>query len=299
MPENSPDLTLVQATSPVPAQALAHRQFAHLRLHTEFSINDGLVTIKKNLERLVSKGELSQESAQASISRISVIETLEELKDSFLVIEAIIEDREEKNKLFQQLSAHCGGQTILASNTSSIPITEIASNTSHPENVIGLHFMNPVPLMQGVEIIRGLKTSEDTYHKTQKFIRNLLKEPIYSSDRAGFVINRMLMPFINEAITIVGEGTSTIEDVDKGAMHCLNHSMGPLVLSDLIGNDTTHHILSVLENELGERFKPAPLLTRLVDAGLYGNKCGAGFYLWKQNKPQKVNHDLERYLKME
>jgi len=262
-------------------------------------IQDGLVTIKKNLERLVSKEELSQELAQASIARISHIDTLEGLQDSFLIIEAIIEDCKEKNKLFQQLSAHCDGQTILASNTSSIPITEIASNTSHPQNVIGLHFMNPVPLMHGVEIIRGLKTSEDTYHKAQKFIRNLLKEPIYSSDRAGFVINRMLMPFINEAITIVGEGTSTIEDVDKGAMHCLNHSMGPLVLSDLIGNDTTHHILSVLENELGERFKPAPLLTRLVEAGLYGNKCGAGFYLWKQNKPQRVNHDLERYLKME
>ncbi|GJL77841.1 MAG: 3-hydroxybutyryl-CoA dehydrogenase [Nitrospinaceae bacterium] len=259
----------------------------------------GLVTIKKNLERLASKGELSQESAQASIARVSIIETLEGLQDSFLIIEAIIEDREEKNKLFKQLSAHCDGQTILASNTSSIPITEIASNTSHPENVIGLHFMNPVPLMHGVEIIRGLKTSEDACHKTQKFVRNLLKEPIYSSDRAGFVINRMLMPFINEAITVVGEGTSTIEDVDNGAIHCLNHSMGPLVLSDLIGNDTTHHILSVLEDELGERFKPAPLLTRLVEAGLYGNKCGTGFYLWKQNKPQKVNHDLERYLKME
>lgn len=259
----------------------------------------GPATIKKNLERLVSKGELAQESAHASISRIFNIESLEELQDSFLIIEAVIEDRDEKNKLFKQLSVSCNDQAILASNTSSIPITEIASNTSHPENVIGLHFMNPVPLMPGVEIIRGLKTSEDTYHKTQKFVRNLLKEPIYSSDRAGFVINRMLMPFINEAIMIVEEGTSAIEDVDNGAIHCLNHSMGPLILSDLIGNDTTHHILTVLENELGERFKPAPLLTRLVEAGFYGNKCGAGFYLWKQNKPQNVNSDLKRYLKME
>ncbi len=259
----------------------------------------GLALIKKNLERLVSKGELTQEAAQTAISRISNIGSLEELQDSFLIIEAIIEDRGEKNKLFKQLSAHCDGQAILASNTSSIPITEIAAHTSHPENVIGLHFMNPVPLMPGVEIIRGLKTSDDTYHKTRKFVRNLLKEPIYSSDRAGFVINRMLMPFINEAIMIVEEGTSTIEDVDKGAVHCLNHSMGPLILSDLIGNDTTHHILTVLENELGGRFKPAPLLTRLVEAGFYGNKCGAGFYLWQQNKPQKVNNDLKRYLKME
>lgn len=262
-------------------------------------IQVGLAIIKKNLERLASKGDLTQESAQASISRISNIESLEELQDSFLIIEAIIEDRDEKNKLFKQLSAHCNEEAILASNTSSIPITEIASNTSRPENVIGLHFMNPVPLISGVEIIRGLKTSEDTYYKTQNFARNLLKEPIYSSDRAGFVINRILMPFINEAIMIVGEGTSTIEDVDKGAVHCLNHSMGPLILSDLIGNDTTHHILSVLEKELGERFKPAPLLDRLVEAGFYGNKCGAGFYLWKQNKPQKVNDDLKRYLKME
>ncbi len=261
-------------------------------------IQTGLVTIKKNLERLVSKNELTQESAKAAMSKVSHIETLESLHDSFIIIEAIIEDCEEKSKLFKLLSTHCNEKAIFASNTSSIPITEIASDTSHPENVIGLHFMNPVPLMNGVEIIRGLKTSEDTYHKVQKFVQSLLKEPIYSSDRAGFVINRMLMPLINEAIMMVEEGTSTIEDVDKGAIHCLNHSMGPLILSDLIGNDTTHHILTVLENELGERFKPAPLLTRLVEAGFYGNKCGAGFYLWKKNKPQKVNSDLKRYLKM-
>ncbi len=257
----------------------------------------GLEIIKKHLQKLVDKGELEPGLAQSAGEKISVTNELDGVADSFFIVEAITEEREQKKDLFQKLDQLCGSSAVLASNTSSIPITELASVTGHPENVIGMHFMNPVPLMPGVEIIKGLKTSEETYQKTRQLAKRLAKQPVYSSDKAGFVINRILMPLINEAVRIVEEGTSTVEDVDNGAKFCLNHPLGPLALSDIIGNDTTHHILSVMEGELGERFKPASLLTRMVDAGLLGNKTGAGFYLWKDNKPQEVNGQLLKYLK--
>lgn len=257
----------------------------------------GLKIIQKSLQKLVDKEELEKGVAESAGKNVSVINDLEAAADSFFVVEAITEQREEKKALFQKLGELCGSSTVLASNTSSIPITELASVTRHPENVIGMHFMNPVPLMPGVEIIKGLKTSEETYRKTIKLAKQFSKQPVYSSDKAGFVINRILMPLINEAIHVVEEGTSTVEDVDNGAKYCLNHPLGPLALSDVIGNDTTHHILSVIEGELGERFKPASLLTWMVGAGLLGNKTGAGFYLWVDNKPQQVNGQLLKYLK--
>jgi len=257
----------------------------------------GLEIIKKSLQKLVEKGEIEKDLAQSADEKISAANDLDGVADSFFIVEAITEEREAKKALFQKLDQLCGASAVLASNTSSIPITELASVTRHPENVVGMHFMNPVPLMPGVEIIKGMRTSEKTYQKTRQLAEQLSKRPVYSSDKAGFVINRILMPLINEAIHVVEEGTSTIEDVDNGAKYCLNHPLGPLALSDVIGNDTTHHILSVIEDELGERFKPASLLTWMVDAGLLGNKTGAGFYLWMDNKPQEVNEQLLKYLK--
>lgn len=257
----------------------------------------GLRAIKINLDKLVHKGKLEKDTAEKITERIVIAAELDEVVGSYFLIEAVREDREEKIKIFKECDALCGEHAVMASNTSSIPITDIAAGTNHPENVIGMHFMNPVPFMHGVEIIRGLKTSDKTYSKTLKLAEDLSKKPVHSSDKAGFVINRVLMPLINEAIAVVEEGTSTIEDVDNGAIYCLNHSLGPLTLSDLIGNDTTHHILSVLHRELGERFKPAPLLTRMVEAGLLGNKTGAGFYMWQDNKPKEVNKELSDYLK--
>ena len=257
----------------------------------------GLEIIQKSLQKLVDKGELEKGVAESAGKNVSVADVLDEVAGCFFIVEAITEQREQKRDLFQKLDQLCGASAVLASNTSSIPITELASVTRHPENVIGMHFMNPVPLMPGVEIIKGLKTSEETYRKTIKLAEQLSKRPVYSSDKAGFVINRILMPLINEAIHVVEEGTSTVEDVDNGAKYCLNHPLGPLALSDVIGNDTTHHILSVIEGELGERFKPASLLTWMVGAGLLGNKTGAGFYLWVDNKPQQVNGQLLKYLK--
>lgn len=253
--------------------------------------------INRALDKLAEKGKIEKDDAREISARITAAANFDDLSDSYFVIEAIIEDSEEKKKLFEKLDTLCGETVVMASNTSSIPITDLASQTSHPENVIGMHFMNPVPVMPGVEIIRGLKTSDETYRKTIRLAEDFLKTPVRSADRAGFVINRIVMPMINEAIAVVEEGTSTIDDVDKGAVHCLNHPLGPLALSDLIGNDTTHHILSVLEQELGEKFKPAPLLTRMVEAGLYGNKSGAGFYIWKDNKPLEANGEILNYLK--
>jgi 3-hydroxybutyryl-CoA dehydrogenase len=258
---------------------------------------NGLEIIKRSLQKLVEKRELEKGLAESAGKKISAANDLDGVADSFFIVEAITEEREAKKALFQKLDQLCDASAVLASNTSSIPITELASVTHHPENVIGMHFMNPVPLMPGVEIIKGLKTSEKTYQKTRQLAEQFSKQPVYSSDKAGFVINRILMPLINEAIHVVEEGTSTVEDVDNGAKYCLNHPLGPLALSDVIGNDTTHHILSVIEDELGERFKPASLLTWMVDAGLLGNKTGAGFYLWMDNKPQEVNEQLLKYLK--
>ncbi len=263
----------------------------------EGAAEKGRETIKKRLQKLVDKGELEKNRAKSAGEKISVENILDGVAGSFFVIEAITEERGHKKALFQKLDQICGASTILASNTSSIPISELASMTRHPENVVGMHFMNPVPLMLGVEIIKGLMTSEETYRQTVKLVEKFSKQPVYSSDKAGFVVNRILMPLINEAIRVVEEETSTVEDVDNGAKYCLNHPLGPLALSDLIGNDTTHHILSVIEDELGERFKPASLLTRMVEAGLLGNKTGAGFYLWMDNKPQEVNGQLLKLLK--
>ncbi len=280
------------------AQVAAQAGFQVLLFDSrEGAAKEGWNLIKGQLEKLVEKGELEKDHAKQFSENISVASELEQAAGSYFIVEAITEDREQKKELFKELDRLCDSSAVLASNTSSIPITELASATRHPENVIGMHFMNPVPLLPGVEIIRGLKTSDETYHKTKQLAAKFSKQPVYSSDKAGFVINRIIMPLINEAILVIEEGTSTVEDVDNGAKYCLNHPLGPLALSDLIGNDTTHHILSVLEKEIGERFKPASLLTRLVEAGFLGNKTGAGFYIWKDNRPQEVNGVVLNYLK--
>ncbi len=258
-----------------------------------------VLKIRHAIQKLLEKGELDEKKALAICENIAFADRLEAVAESAFIIEAIIEDRNEKRKLFKNLNDLCSRETIFASNTSSIPITDLASCTHHPETCIGMHFMNPVPLIPGVEIIRGAKTSNDTFEKTLRFAEQLAKKPVYSSDKAGFVINRILMPMINEAIKVVEEGTSTIEDVDNGAKFCLNHPIGPLALTDLIGLDTTHFILTVLEQEFGERLKPASLLIRLIDGGFYGNKNGAGFYRWEANKPQGVNPAVARFLNQE
>lgn len=259
-------------------------------------IQKGLDGIRSRLEKRAARGELGNEQVEEIAGRVVAAKNLSELSGAAFIIEAIVEDREEKRRLFSRLADIAEASTILASNTSSIPITDLAACTRFPENVIGLHFMNPPFLMPGVEIVRALQTSDATYAAVRQFAEQLGKQVVVSKDRAGFVINRILMPMINEAATLAGEGTASIEDVDRGGVACLNHPMGPLALSDTIGNDTTHHILSVMERELGERFRPAPLLTRLVEAGLHGRKSGAGFYEWRDNKIQRVNPRVLEFL---
>ncbi|CCQ90455.1 3-hydroxybutyryl-CoA dehydrogenase [Nitrospina gracilis 3/211] len=252
-------------------------------------VEKGLDAIRLRLEKKVTKGDLTEARMQDAVHRVVGVKTLKELHDAEFVIEAVVEDALEKKKLFEWLAEVVDPSAILASNTSSIPITELAAVTRHPENVIGFHFMNPPFLMPGIEIVRGLLTSDATFDAARELAEHLGKQAVVSKDRAGFVVNRIVMPMINEAVLLVGEGTASIEDIDRGGVACLNHPMGPLALSDTIGNDTTHHILSVMQREHGDRFRPAPLLTRMVEAGMFGRKTSAGFYEWQGNTIQRVN----------
>ena len=258
----------------------------------ESQVDKAKVLIENSIKKQEEKGKISEDDASKIMARISYVKNVEEVGDANFVVEAVTEDTETKKKVYQSLDEVLEKEQkeyIIASNTSSIPITQLASYTKNPESFIGMHFMNPVPVMKGVELIKGLYTSKDTYSVTKKLAKKMGKEVITSEDKAGFVINRVLMSFLNESIKVVEEGTASIEDVDKGSLTCLNHPMGPLTLSDHIGLDTVLYILNILEKDLGERYKPAPLLRRMVEAGMYGRKTGKGFYIYEKGKPPVVN----------
>jgi 3-hydroxybutyryl-CoA dehydrogenase len=198
-----------------------------------------------------------------------------------------------KAALYEQL-VRLGYRHLLASNTSSISITHLASNYSQPEKFMGLHFMNPVPIQPGVEVIRGLLTSDDTARTCTVVVEEIGKTPIPAEDKAGFGINRMFVPYLNEAVKVIEEGIMSVEDADKTTL-CLGHKMGPLTTLDYVGLDTAMAVAEVLEAELGAAYKPAPLLKRLVQAGCYGMKNGKGFYLYEEGKPPVVNPAVSRY----
>ncbi|MFE0507163.1 3-hydroxybutyryl-CoA dehydrogenase [Peribacillus butanolivorans] len=247
-------------------------------------VEKGLSTIIKNLSRQVEKGKMAAGDKDATLSRLTSSTDLKNAAGVDLVIEAAIENMEIKTKLFAELDEITPKHVILASNTSSLPITEIAAATRRPEKVIGMHFMNPVPVMKLVEIIRGLATTDEVYKKVEKMAESLSKVPVEVNDFPGFVSNRILMPMINEAIYTLYEGVATKEAIDDVMKLGMNHPMGPLTLADFIGLDTCLYIMETLHQGLGDdKYRPCPLLRKYVKAGWLGKKSGRGFYEYNKS----------------
>ena len=260
------------------AQVAAQAGLAvHLADVDEAAVSKGLETIEKNLSRSVEKERISREEMDETLGRIE--SGTEYAADADLAIEAVVERAEVKAEVFGALDERLGQEAILASNTSSISITELAATTGRPERFIGMHFFNPVPLMKLVEIVRGLETADETYKAVHELAGRLGKEPVKVMDFPGFVSNRILMPMINEAVYCVMEGVAGPEEVDAVMKLGMNHPMGPLALADLIGLDTCLHIMEVLHEGFGDtKYRPCPLLRRYVAAGRLGRKSGKGFY---------------------
>ena len=243
------------------------------------SLDKGLATVTKNLSRQVEKGRMAESDKEATLSRLTWTQALEDAAHVDIVIEAATENMDIKKKIFQAVDQHAPEHAILATNTSSLPITEIAAVTSRPEKVIGMHFMNPVPVMKLVEIIRGLQTDDNVYTAIEDLTKTLQKVPVEVNDFPGFVSNRVLMPMINEAIYTVYEGVATPEAVDEVMKLGMNHPMGPLTLADFIGLDTCLYIMETLHEGFGDdKYRPCPLLRKYVKAGWLGKKTGKGFY---------------------
>ena len=250
-------------------------------LKEEF-LQRGLGTIDKNLSRQVSKGRLTDEEKQAILDRIQTSTDMNSAAEVDMVIEAAVENMEIKKNIFSRLDDIAPAHAILATNTSSLPITEIAAVTKRPEKVIGMHFMNPVPVMKLVEIIRGLATTEEVYQVVHDLTKKLEKVPVEVNDFPGFVSNRILMPMINEAIYTVYEGVATPEAIDEVMKLGMNHPMGPLTLADFIGLDTCLYIMETLQEGFGDdKYRPCPLLRKYVKAGWLGRKTGRGFYTYE------------------
>jgi 3-hydroxybutyryl-CoA dehydrogenase len=249
-------------------------------------ITEGLATISGNLARQVSRQRISDEERQAAINRIAPAKTLDELGDCDLVIEAATEHEELKRKIFAALCPSLKPDAIVGTNTSSISITRLAASTDRPERFIGIHFMNPVPLMELVEVIRGIATDDVTFKLTKQFITKLGKQIAVAEDFPAFIVNRILLPMINEAIYTLYEGVGNVEGIDKAMRLGAHHPMGPLELADFIGLDTCLSVMQVLHEGLADsKYRPCPLLVKYVEAGWLGRKTQRGFYDYRGEKP--------------
>ncbi len=247
---------------------------------------EALSIIRHNLERQVNRQLITEAAMNGAIERISVAKTLADMKDADLVIEAATEKEAVKSAIFHELCETLKPEALLATNTSSISITRLAAATDRPDKFIGMHFMNPVPVMKLVEVIRGIATSEETYKTAREFVANLGKDVAVSEDFPAFIVNRILMPMLNEAIYTLYEGVGSVEAIDKALKLGANHPMGPLQLADFIGLDTCLAIMQVLYEGLADsKYRPCPLLVKYVEAGWIGRKVGRGFYDYSTDEP--------------
>ena len=258
-------------------------------------VNEDLVAkgrgrIQKSLDKAVEKAKLSAEDRDAAMGRLSFTTKLSDLAGVDLVIEAVTEDLELKNSMFRELDQACGPEAVFASNTSSLTIADMAAATKRPDRMLGLHFFNPVPVMKLVEVVRTIATSDDAYARAAQFVRAIGKEPVEAKDTSGFIVNRLLVPYMLDCIRCLEQGLGTTEDIDKSMVLGLGYPMGPFTLSDFVGIDTLYKIAEIMFEEFREpRFAPPPLLKRMVTMGYYGRKSGKGFYDYSGEQPVPVD----------
>ncbi len=256
-------------------------------------LDRGRKRIQKSLDRAVEKGKLEGDARDEALAHLHTTTDLKDLAGADLVIEAIVEDPAVKEELFRALDGLCPEHTIFASNTSSLTVTGMAAATNRPDRMVGLHFFNPVPVMKLVEVVRTIATSEETFRTAFEFARSVGKEPIEAKDTSGFIVNRLLVPYMLDAILAFEHGLGSIEDIDKGMVLGTGYPMGPFTLSDFVGIDTLFRIAEIMHREYGEaRFAPPPLLRRMVDLGYIGRKAGRGFYDYSGDTPTPVDFGL-------